>query len=198
MSDVKNNRGEKSNKNQKKSSNKSDSNQKPDDKKTSARRLLEFDVNDIPKNSKIPQPSVDVQKSMEIHNISAMINSDKEYISIVKDVVSFSKKNLECIRSDKQELRNELVSFCIRILGIQLFMLCFFIFLSAMFDTFNLSDEVLIAFMTSIFVETLGAIIVMVNFAFKSKEEVEIVNILNAVVKNYQKYKEQKKQEGDK
>jgi len=52
--------------------------------------------------------------------------------------------------------------------------------------------------MASVFVETLGAIIVMVKYAFKTDEEVEIIKILNAVVKNYQKYKRSRKKEEDK
>ena len=56
----------------------------------------------------------------------------------------------------------------------------------------QLSDNVLTVYMTSVFVETLGAVVVMIKYAFKADEEVRIIDILNAVVKNFQKYRDSK------
>lgn len=138
----------------------------------------------------VPHKDEDVTQSLNEHNLKAQIASNEAYEKIVKDVVDFSKENLQDIHTDKQELRSRLVEFCINILGAQLAILFFLLICTALFESFAISDKVLVAIMTSIFVETLGAIIVMIKFAFQAKEEVEMVGILNAVVKNYQKYKE--------
>ena len=111
--------------------------------------------------------------------------SEEIYLEVVQDVVDFSKINLETIHFEKKLLRDRLIEFCLQILAIQLVFLFLFLVLR---QQMGLSDNVLSVFMTSVFVETLGAIFIMIKFAFKSDEEVKIIDILNAVVKNFQKY----------
>jgi len=115
--------------------------------------------------------------------------SEETYLDIVQDVVKNSKKNLTTIHEEKLDLRNRLIEFCLNILSVQMLFLIIFLLLS---KAIGLSDNVLSVYMTAVFVETLGSVIVMVKYAFKSDEEVKIIDILNAVVKNFQKYSDTK------
>lgn len=111
--------------------------------------------------------------------------SEETYLDIVQDVVKNSKKNLETMHKEKLDLRYRLIDFCLQILCIQMIFLIILLLFS---KKIGLSDNVLSVYMTAVFVETLGSVIVMVKYAFKSDEEVKIIDILNAVVKNFQKY----------
>ena len=115
--------------------------------------------------------------------------SETTYLNIVQDVVNFSKSKLEDIHTEKHSLRSRLIDFCLQILGLQVFFLIIFLMFS---KHIGLTDNVLSVYMTAVFVETLGAVIVMIKYAFKSEEEVNVIAILNAVVANFQKYKEEK------
>ncbi len=52
---------------------------------------------------------------------------------------------------------------------------------------FTITEQILKLYMISVFVETLSAMGVMIAFAFASGEESKIVEILNNIIKNYQK-----------
>ena len=49
------------------------------------------------------------------------------------------------------------------------------------------SDKIIITFITSVFVETLSGIILMITYAFNSKDEIQITKILSDVIKNFKK-----------
>lgn len=117
---------------------------------------------------------------------------EEAYLEIVQDVVKNSKKNLSIIHEEKQELRDRLISFCLQILTVQMLFLIMLLWFA---KPMGLSDNILSVYMTAVFVETLGAVIVMVRYAFKSDEEVKIIDILNAVVKNFQKYSDSNKKD---
>ena len=123
------------------------------------------------------------------------------YIDTVRDIVRTSKTNLNAMRDDKERLRVEFVSFFKLIIAVQLVFLLILILANGYCNDFNVSDTVLATFMTSIFVETIGCVLVMVTFAFKSTEVVEIISTLNTVVETFQKFTggtENKDSKGDK
>ena len=99
------------------------------------------------------------------------------------------------VRANFESLRNNFALYFEKILWWQMFWLCIFI----LFDSFvgipfEISDEVLNTFMVSVFVETLGAIVVMIAFAFSSNEESKIVEVLTGIVQSFQKYKKDKRE----
>ena len=51
---------------------------------------------------------------------------------------------------------------------------------------FNLEAEIIKTYIVSVFAETLVGLIVMVKFAFSNDQEVQLMQILNAVVSNFQ------------
>lgn len=64
-----------------------------------------------------------------------------------------------------------------------------FLFIKAFVLHIYLTDTIVISYMTSVFVETIGAIAIMIKYAFDSQQEVNILDILNSVISNYQKFK---------
>lgn len=121
--------------------------------------------------------------------------SEESYINIVESVVDFSKDKLNTISKQKDKMRQRLIDFCLQIVIVQLFILFLLLVCGS---NAGMSDKVIITFMTAVFVETLGAIIIMIRYAFKSDEEVSIIDILNAVVGRYQKYHDNENTDKDK
>lgn len=115
-------------------------------------------------------------------------DSEKFYMSIVGSIVTSSQENLKDLRNDKEELRLRFVSFFETIIYAQLMFMFILIAGKTVFEL-NLSDSALIVYMSTVFVETLGCVVLMIKFAFKSQEEVEIIGTLNTVVKTFQKFK---------
>ena len=128
-------------------------------------------------------------------NRSLLQKSEENYIEIVKGVVDFSKDKLNTISKQKDKMRQRLIDFCLQIVIVQLFILFLLLVCGS---NVGMSDKVIITFMTAVFVETLGAIIIMIRYAFKSDEEVSIIDILNAVVGRYQKYHDNESTNKDK
>lgn len=141
-------------------------------------------------NAKLEQGiNTDNTPEIQTKSLSIKDKSEETYLGIVQDVVKSSKENLSKIHKEKLELRNRLINFCLQILTVQMIFLILFLVLSR---RIQLSDNVLTVYMTAVFVETLGAVVVMIKYAFKADEEVRIIDILNAIVKNFQKYGDSK------
>lgn len=135
----------------------------------------------------IPQSSKDSKGIIAHHNSIAKLKSVEAYIAVVNQVVTASKNNLGEIQRHKQKLRKPLIWFFIILLSLQFLGLYALIMIKGFYLSFNISETLLITFMTSVFVETLGAIGIMIKYAFKDDEEVNIIKILNAVVEKFQK-----------
>lgn len=108
--------------------------------------------------------------------------SDDTYQKIVSRVVDITHHELSEHKNDKRELRTPLLKFVIVILSIQIFLLGGVLF----FNRWLLLDtEVIKAFIVSVVAETLGGIMIMIRFAFSSKQELELIQILNSVVSKF-------------
>lgn len=134
-----------------------------------------------------------VEVKINQHNFEVLKRSEEAYIRIVEEVVNMSGDNLTTIRKDKSVLRDSFVSLFCYIIKIQLVVLFIIFGLDALLPFFDIAENIIITYMSAVFVETLGVIAVMIAFAFKSNEEIKIIDILNSVVSNYQKYKEKHK-----
>ena len=109
--------------------------------------------------------------------------SEDTYRKIALKIVDTSSKQLEEQNTSKNKLKAIFTRFFIIFIGIQYLVLISLLFTKAFVPTLNLSDTVIISYITSVFVETLGAIIVMIKYAFDSKQEVNILEILNGIRK---------------
>lgn len=159
--------------------------QKSKEKSRSSEDETKFDekkVNIEPDIVKITTIDNNIQDELERE-------SNKNYDKVVAEIVDISKKHLNNQNEKKSGIRKKLIWFFIGLLSFQMLAVVTLIALSSVETlSFVISDFLLATFITSVFIETLGAMIIMVSFAFGSKEEVEVVGLLTEVIKNYQKY----------
>ena len=80
-------------------------------------------------------------------------------------------------------------TFIIWMLACQYAVLVIIMFLNRVWDL-QITDYILSIYIVSVFVETLAGLIIMITFAFDSKQEVELIKILNAIITNFKKYDE--------
>lgn len=117
-------------------------------------------------------------------------SSEEHYITITEDIVGISKEQLSSQNNNKILLRRIFLIFFAVLLSLQISILIVFIFLQAYSKTFTIAENVLLTFMSAVFLETLGGVIAMVKFAFSNDQEVQILTIMNNVITGFQKFKE--------
>ena len=116
--------------------------------------------------------------------------SEKKYLEITDDIVSSSIELLERQYEEKQSPKKIFMWFFIVFLSIQYAVLLSLLYIKTFAENIGLTDTVIISYISSVFVETLGAIIYMVKYSFNTEQETTIVGILHGVVEKFQKYKE--------
>lgn len=115
--------------------------------------------------------------------------SEDAYRKIALDIVDVSSDQLEEQNESKNRLKMIFTIFFIVFIAVQYLVLISFLYIKSFYDRCGLSDTVIVSYITSVFVETIGAIVIMIKYAFDSKQEVNILEILNGVISNYQKFK---------
>lgn len=125
------------------------------------------------------------------HNDSDLLEmqSEIEYRKIAVDVVKISSKQLKIQNISKTILKSVFSIFFAALLVIQFVGLIWMLKLKFVEQVESITDTIVIAYMSSVFVETLGVILIMVKYAFNSDQEVSILDILNGVIANFQKFK---------
>ncbi|GEM_PF-4203318 len=118
----------------------------------------------------------------------AEVESDIEYRKIAKSIVDISNDQLGKQNKSKIDLKESFETFFKWLLSLQLIAIFALLIIKGFFKDFNITDSVLIAVISSVFVESLGIVAVMVKYAFDSEQEVKILEILKELIKNYQKY----------
>lgn len=118
-----------------------------------------------------------------------MANSEADYREIAKSIVNASLDQLDEQNDSKKDLKNKFYEFFARFIAVQFAFLVAMILIRSIFGADSLSDQIIIAYIASVFVETLGAIILMIKYAFDSSQETSVLKILNGVISNYQKFK---------
>ena len=114
--------------------------------------------------------------------------SEENYIEIVKNIVETSKEQLNAQRDNKKKLRKGFTIFFCCFISIQFVVLMLIVFFKGFCSNFTLNENVIMSLVASIFIETLGAIVIMIRFAFDSQQEITILETLNTVVENFQKF----------
>lgn len=155
----------------------------PKTKSEAEKSESKFSVKEVHIESKAFKPT-EIDEKLKLAQ-----ESNQHYDDIVEKIVGVSKDHLTDQNCRKTEMRKVFVIFFVVLLSFQIVALITLLALSAItVIPFEITDNILATFITSVFVETLGAIIIMITFAFGSKEEVKVIELLIAVVKNYQKF----------
>ena len=118
-----------------------------------------------------------------------MADSEKDYREIARDIVDTSIEQLNSQNEAKHNLKEKFTTFFTKFIVTQYIVLVLLIVARMIFGSSNLSDQVLVVYIASVFVETLGAIVLMIKYAFDSQQETNVLKILNSVIRNYQKFK---------
>lgn len=153
--------------------------------KLSKEKISVFDVHEDWIDDWVEDPN-EIDKSIDD---TLKRDSEERYLAIVTNIVDVSQNQLQQQNNSKTNNRKILLKFFVRFLIAQYFvMLLLFAFQGFALWGFELNDPIVMTYITSVFVETLGAIIIMVKYAFQSDQEVQILKILNGVVEKFQKF----------
>ena len=148
--------------------------------------LLTFD--DIRKRYASYSDTWSSEKTLDAKAKSLLAQSEQEYSKVAKQIVDVSVQQLKTQNRSKTLLKKIFTIFFVVFISIQ-YAALLALFVGRIFlPEMNLSDEIIIAYMSSIFVETLGGIFLMIKYAFDSSQETNVLNILNGVIGNYQKF----------
>ncbi len=127
-----------------------------------------------------------------------LYRTEENYSKVVEKVIDVSKNQLEKEGEKKRALRNFFTLFFSVFIAIQFVALLILLLIKGFNASFVISEALLTTYIISVFVETLGIIAAMVAFIFNSKEEVNIIDTLNAAIANYQKLTEQDNRKAEK
>lgn len=116
-------------------------------------------------------------------------DSERSYSEVVSKVVEISNEQLDRQDANKQSIRKIFTRFFTVFIILQFVVLSALLMFRGFVPSFDVSDELVTTYIVSVFVETLGVVASMVVFAFDTKQEVKILETLNRVVENFQKYK---------
>lgn len=115
--------------------------------------------------------------------------SENYYINITNEIVYSSINQLAEQNDSKNGLKKLFTWFFVIFIGVQYIAMLVMFGFKMFMPWIELSDTVIVAYISSVFVETLGAIVLMIKYAFDSSQETQVLAILNGVISNYQKFK---------
>ena len=135
--------------------------------------------------STVVDPS-EIDKNVELLNkyLDLLNNSEQKYLNNVENIINSSIVQLKSQNDFKKSIRRFFMIFLSVFLSIEF--ICLFILL--IFNKFLcISDAIIIAYISSVFVETISAILLMVKFSFDSQQEIQSLQILNNAIEKIQK-----------
>ena len=121
--------------------------------------------------------------------IQTELESNRDYRGIANRIITVSEKQLADQQRSKVELRRKFAWVFSALLILEYVYLAVIILLDAItFIPINVPDRVVQTLITSVFLQTLSAMGVMIAFAFMSREETQIVGLLHQIIEDYQKF----------
>lgn len=146
------------------------------------------DLDEIVKSAKLDLDE-EVNKSSLVESSKGLSGeSEKFYKQETERIISESIHLLDEEYESKKKLRRILSVFFLILLSVQFVILGLLLIFNK-----KISEGLSITYITSVFVETLGVIVLMVKFAFDNSKEIEIIEVLNSFMSSYQKYNSDKK-----
>lgn len=139
--------------------------------------------------SVVPPSNTDDVSAIDRSARQNAIDSDKDYRRITEKIIDKTCDQLNAHTNAKSPLREKLSNFIVGLLSVQFLVLVVILFFNSEWKL-QISDFILNSYIISVFVETLAGLTIMIKFAFDSKQEVELIQILNAIITNFKKYDE--------
>ena len=121
--------------------------------------------------------------------IQTELESNRDYRGVANRIITVSQNQLADQQRSKVELRRRFAWVFSALLILEYVYLAAVILLDAITPIpLDVPDRVLQALITSVFLQTLSAMGVMIAYAFMSKEETRIVSLLHQIIEDYQKF----------
>lgn len=146
------------------------------------------DLDEIVKSAKLDLDEEVNENSLVESSEGLSGESEKFYKQETKLIIDESIRLLDEEYEGKKKLRRVLSVFFLILLSVQFIILGLLLIFNK-----KISEGLSITYITSVFVETLGVIVLMVKFAFDNSKEIEIIKVLNSFMSSYQKYNSDKK-----
>lgn len=128
----------------------------------------------------------------KVDDVDSKINqdekSDNSYQRTANKIVNISANQLSEQNTSKRHFQKILLVFFIILLSVQFLAIIVLVLIKGFSKNFEISDAILLTFITSVFVETLGVIAIMVKFSFNNEQETKIISILNSYIKDFKVY----------
>ena len=119
---------------------------------------------------------------------SLKAKSEGAYIDIANKIVDSATDQLHEQNMSKNSLKKVFTVFFVVLLSVQYLSLAALLFIRAFQEKSLLSDTVIITYITSVFLETLGAVVIMIRYAFASDQETKVLTILNSIIERFKKF----------
>ena len=121
--------------------------------------------------------------------IQTELESNRDYRGVANRIITVSQNQLEDQQRSKVQLRRRFAWVFSALLLMEYVYLAAVILLDAITPIpMEVSEGILHALITSVFLQTLSAMGVMIAFAFMSREETRIVGLLHQIIEDYQKF----------
>lgn len=116
------------------------------------------------------------------------------YVDLSKEIVEFAMVRLTKNDDRKKSLRIWMFILSIILIAIEYVFLLLILFKQGyLCNCFKLPETVITVYMSSVFVETLGIIYLIVKYLFSTKSEEKDIEVLTKIISNFQKYNGDKK-----
>lgn len=115
------------------------------------------------------------------------IDSDKDYRTITKEIIQNIGDQLTAHTTAKNPLRLKLLWFVIILLSAEFIALVLILFFNTCWKL-GISDFIVNVYVISLFLETLAGLMIMINFSFDSKQEIQLIKVLHAIIRHFKKF----------
>ena len=148
--------------------------------------LLDFDIADFLNSDEEEAEKVLNNNDARLQKMQE--RSEGDYRRLANRIVRTSVNQLRVQNKSKTQLKFIFTLFFTLFIAVQ-YVAMLLIFGAHMFMHISLlPTEIIIAYISSVFAETIGAIVLMIKYAFDSSQETQVLAILNGVITNYQKF----------
>lgn len=139
-------------------------------------------------SQKSPGATIEWQDNGDVLDNDLLAKSEAAYIDIANTIVKSATDQLREQNSSKNTLKMIFTIFFVALVGVQYLALAVLLFIRTFQSEALLSDAVIIAYISSVFLETLGAVVIMIRYAFASDQETKVLQILNSIISSFQKF----------
>ncbi len=145
-------------------------------------------IQEAEKADQPPEPEIFWEDDADPMDDRLKAKSEDAYIDIANQIVTCATIQLGEQNESKNTLKKIFTIFFVVLLSAQYMALAALLFIRAFQKESLLTDTVIITYITSVFLETLGAVIIMIRYAFASDQETKVLSILNSIIDRFKKF----------